>query len=66
MLVTSLLVMTTVIAKCAYDTAMGFPEARDCLGTGQVANGTNTCSFKNNIESKCLVDKLANRLGTLV
>ena len=48
MLVTNLLVMITDMANSAYDTAMGFPDTRDCLGTGQVANGTNTCSFKNN------------------
>ena len=55
MIVTNLLVMGTVMANSAHDTAMGFPETRDCLGTGQVANGTNTCSLKNN-ESYTLND----------
>ena len=48
MIVTELLVMVTVMASSAHDTAMGFPETRDCLSTGQEANGTNTCSLKNN------------------
>ena len=52
MLVTELLVMITVMANSAYDTAMGFPETRDCLSAGQDANGTTTCSLKNNIDQQ--------------
>ena len=48
MIVTNLLVMVTVMANSAHDTAMGFPETRDCLVTGQLSNGTNICSLKNN------------------
>ena len=37
MLVTNLLIMITVMANSTHDTAMGFPETRDCLGTGHLA-----------------------------
>ena len=46
MIVTDLLVMLTVMANSTYDTAMGFSETRNCLGTGQDANG-NITSLKN-------------------
>ena len=50
MLVTDLLVLFTVMANSAYETAIGFPGESDCLSAGQGANSTNTCS-KNIIES---------------
>ena len=40
MIVTDLLGMVTVMESSAHNTAIGFPEIRDCLGC-QVANGTN-------------------------
>ena len=36
MLVTDLLVLFTVMANSAYDTAMGFPGQRDCLSAAKV------------------------------
>ena len=50
MIVTDLLVLFTVMANSAYDTAMGFPGQRDCLSAGQGANSTDTYS-KNIIKS---------------
>ena len=59
------IIMITVMANSAYDTAMDFSETRVCLGAGQDANGaitfskynTKSLTFDKNTQTKVLNKK---------